>query len=60
MLVEIAMVAEADHRHVAIALTRFFTIAAQFGRFLPRLGPFGYRTAFLYWPAAYCLSAKID
>jgi len=29
-------------------MTRFFTIAAQFGRFLPRLGPFGLRTAFLY------------
>jgi len=40
--------AEAAHRYEVIALTRFIAIAAQFGRFLPRLGPFGFRTAFLY------------
>ena len=49
------MTAEAAHRDDAIVLTRFIAIVAQFGRFLPRLGPFGFRTAFLYWqllPAA--------
>jgi hypothetical protein len=43
------VIAEAAHRNDAIALTRFTAIVAQFGRFLPRLGPFGIRTAFLYW-----------
>ncbi len=28
-------------------MTRFLAIVAHFGRFLPRLGPFGFRTAFL-------------
>ncbi len=37
---------EAAHRLEMVALTRFTAITAQFGRFLPRLGPFGYRTAF--------------
>ena len=42
------MHAEAAHRDGASALTRFIAFVAQFGRFLPRLGPFGFRTAFLY------------
>ena len=48
ILPEIAATSKAAHSGVAIALTRFFAIAARFGRFLPRLGPFGLRTAFLY------------
>ena len=55
VLVEIARVAEAAHPYVAIALTRFFAIAAQFGRFLPRLGPFGFERPFLFATVhAYC------
>jgi hypothetical protein len=48
ILVEIADAAKAAHRRRAMVMTRFVAIAAQFGRFLPRLGPFGLRTAFLY------------
>ncbi|CAA2137576.1 hypothetical protein HYPP_00533 [Hyphomicrobium sp. ghe19] len=43
---EIAARVEAAHRYEVIALTRFIAIAAQFGRFLPRLGPFGFGRPF--------------
>ena len=57
ILVKIAMVAEAAHLHEAIALTRFFAFAAQFGRFLPRLGPFDLGRPFLLREAGYGLVA---
>jgi hypothetical protein len=55
--VEIATVAEAAHLCAAIALTRFFVVAARFGRFLPRLGPFDLRTAFFLAGAGYGTAA---
>ena len=56
ILVKIATVAEAAHLHEAIALTRFFALAAQFGRFLPRLGPFDLGRPFLLREAGTVLS----
>ena len=60
ILVKIATVAEAAHLHEAIALTRFFALAAQFGRFLPRLGPFDLGRPFLLREAGTVLSHARD
>jgi len=59
LLVEIASAVEPAHLCWAIVQIHFCAIAAQFGRFLPRLGPFVFRTAFLYAADAYPRSAEL-
>jgi hypothetical protein len=55
--VEIAGAVEPAHLYWAIVQMHFCAIAAQFGRFLPRLGPFVFRTAFLYVGSVHAAAA---